>query len=72
MTVVTRTAPSTVDLAGLVIDVQPLGPVAPGSDVTITLGDGTIAAVTDPPADDPGNGNGNGKEKNKGKGKNRD
>ena len=72
MNMVTRTAPSTVDLAGLVIDVQPLGPVAPGSDVTITLGDGTIAAVADPPADESGNGNGNGKEKNKGKGKNRD
>ena len=70
MNMVTRTAPSTVDLAGLVIDVQPLGPVAPGSDVTITLGDGTIAAVADPPADESGNGNG--KEKNKGKGKNRD
>ena len=74
LTPVSTAAASTVDLAGIVIDVQPTGPVPRGSNVTITVGDGTIAAVTDPPADDVGQGNGNGKGSNKGKekGKNRD
>ncbi len=76
LTALITTAPSTADFAGLVIDVQPNGPIALGSNVTITLGDGTTPAVTDPPADDPGsgqgNGNGNDKGKGKGKGKNRD
>ena len=67
MTVVAQPAPSTIDLAGLVIDVQPSGPVAPGSNVTITFGDGGIAAAAEPPAEDPGNGNGRGNGKNKGK-----
>ena len=74
LTPVSTAGASTVDLAGIVIDVQPTGPVPRGSNVTITVGDGTIAAVTDPPADDVGQGNGNGKGSNKGKekGKNRD
>jgi eukaryotic-like serine/threonine-protein kinase len=68
LTALTTTGPSSADLAGLVIDVQPNGPVAPGSNITITLGDGTIAAVTDPPANDPGTGQGNGNGKDRGKG----
>ncbi len=77
LTVVTKTAPSTGDLTGLVIDVQPNGPVAPGSTVTITLGDGTMAPATDPVTDDPvthdpGTGRGNGYGKDKNKGRNRD
>jgi serine/threonine-protein kinase len=73
--VATTTAGSAADLAGLVIDVQPTGPVAPGSTVTIALGDGTIALVNDPPTDDPrtgNNGNGNSEGKGKGKGKGND
>jgi len=74
LTPVSTTAASTADLTGMVIDVQPRGPIARGSNVTITVGDGTVGdgtvtAVTDPPADD-GQGNGNGK--GKGKGKSRD
>ena len=74
LTVVTSTAASTADLANLVIDVQPTGPIAPGSSVTITLGDGTIATDADPVANDPGSGqdNGNGKDKANGKGKGKD
>ena len=76
LTVVAQPAPSTLDLAGLVIDVQPTGPVAPGSNVTLIFGDGTVAAAAEPPAEDPGNGNGNGGGngggKDKNKGKNRD
>jgi hypothetical protein len=68
LTALTTIGPSSADLAGLVIDVQPNGPVAPGSNVTLTLGDGTIAAVTDPPASDPGTGQGNGNDKGNGKG----
>lgn len=72
VTAVTESGPSTADLAGLVIDVQPSGPVAPGSNVTITVGDGTIAAATDPVANDPGAGHGNGSGKGKSKGKGHD
>ncbi len=69
LTAVAKPGPSTADLAGLVIDVQPIGPVAPGSTVTITVGDGTVASATDPAAVDPGAGQGNGKGKGKSKGK---
>ena len=72
VTAVTRPGPSTADLAGLVIDVQPSGPVAPGSDVTIIVGDGAVATATNPAAVDPGAGHGNGKGKDKPKGKNHD
>jgi serine/threonine-protein kinase len=75
LTAVVKTAPSTVDLAGVVIDVQPSGSIAPGSTVTITLGDGTIAdgataTITEPVTDGPGTGadNGQGKDKAKGRG----
>ena len=67
LSAVTITAPSTPDLAGVVIDLQPTGPVAPGSTVTITVGDGTAAPVTDPPADASGGGGGHGNGKGKGK-----
>ena len=69
LTAVTTTAASPAELAGVVIDVQPVGPIARGSNVTITVGDGTITAATDPPADGGGHGNGNGNGKGKGKGK---
>lgn len=72
---VVKTSPSTVDLAGVVIDVQPNGLIASTSAVTITLGDGTIADGTIVPVtDDPGTGGGNGqgKDKAKDKGKNHD
>jgi serine/threonine protein kinase len=74
LTAAVETAPSTVDRAGIVIDVQPNGPVAPGSIVTITLGDGTIVAATDPVTDNPGTGGGGGRgpDKDNGKGKKRD
>jgi serine/threonine protein kinase len=68
LTTLTTTAPSNADLAGLVIDVQPNGTIPAGSTVTITLGDGTMATVTDPPGNDPGTGDGNGKGKGKDKG----
>ena len=76
LTAVVETAPSAVDLAGVVIDVQPNGPIALGSIVTITLGDGTIVPTTDPVTEDPGAGGGNGagkdKARDRGNGRNRD
>jgi len=76
LTAVTTTGPSTIDLAGVVIEVKPSGSIAAGSNVTITLGDGTITAPTAPAAEPAGetngNGNGNGNGKGKGKGKNQD
>ncbi len=72
LTAVTTTGPSTADLTGLVVDVQPNGPLAVGSNVTIVLGDGTVAPAADPsPAGGGGNGGGGnggggeGKEKGK-------
>ena len=55
---------STNDLAGLVIDVQPNGPVARGSTVTVVIGDGTMPSPTE-----PGKGKGPGKDKGPGKNK---
>jgi serine/threonine-protein kinase len=79
LTAVVTTAPSTVDLAGVVIDVQPNGSIARGSIVTITLGDGAIAdattaTITEPATDGPGTGadNGQGKDKAKGRGNGKD
>ena len=71
--VTVTSAGSTPDLAGLVLDVQPNGPIARGSAVTIVLGDGTIPPVTDPPAEDQaGTNGGDGKSNGKGKGKGKD
>jgi serine/threonine-protein kinase len=80
LTAVVETAPSTVDLAGVVIDVEPNGAIAPGSIVTLTLGDGTLVPTTDVVSDDPGAGGDNGqgrgtgkdKDKDRGRDKNRD
>ncbi len=70
LTAVSTTAPSTADLAGLVIDIQPNGPIAPGSNVTIVLGDGTVAPTTaQAPAAGPANGGGSDKAKGKAKDK---
>ena len=72
LTAVTTTGASTADLTGLVIDVQPSGPIAAGSNVTIVLGDGTVAPAPEPsPAEGDGNGNGE-KDKGKDNGKGKD
>jgi hypothetical protein len=64
LVVVTNDAASAADRVGLVVAVEPTGPVAPGTQVTLTVGrGGTTVAPAAPPTTKAGKGKDKGKER---------